>query len=189
MHSTDNIDDGYLGSGKILRYSINKYGVNSHKKDIIEICPTREELKLREKKIVNEQLLADPLNINLKYGGEGGSIVGWNYMTTAARKQLGKRGGAALAKSGNTSWKDKSVRLKTVETRKSKGYNTHWIDKKHSPETKKKMSISHQGKHSGPLNSQFGVKRFGIHKDGVIKKVLPTELDSYLSSGWKKGFK
>ena len=26
MHSTSNLEDGYLGSGKRLRYSIRKYG-------------------------------------------------------------------------------------------------------------------------------------------------------------------
>ena len=26
MHSTDNLEDGYLGSGKRLRHSVNKYG-------------------------------------------------------------------------------------------------------------------------------------------------------------------
>ena len=36
MHSTDNLDDGYLGSGRRLRYSINKYGKESHKREIIE---------------------------------------------------------------------------------------------------------------------------------------------------------
>ena len=32
VHSTDNLNDGYLGSGKILRYSINKYGIENFKK-------------------------------------------------------------------------------------------------------------------------------------------------------------
>lgn len=30
MHSTDNLDDGYVGSGKRLWYSINKHGLKKH---------------------------------------------------------------------------------------------------------------------------------------------------------------
>ena len=37
MHSTNNLNDGYLGSGKRLRYSIQKYGVDSHIKEIFKI--------------------------------------------------------------------------------------------------------------------------------------------------------
>ena len=29
MHSTSNLEDGYMGSGKRLRYSISKYGVET----------------------------------------------------------------------------------------------------------------------------------------------------------------
>ena len=33
-HSTDNLDDGYLGSGKILKQSIEKNGVDNFKREI-----------------------------------------------------------------------------------------------------------------------------------------------------------
>ena len=68
MHSADSLDDGYLGSGKILGYSRAKYGDENHVREILELCVSREQLKSREKEIVNEEMLKDPLNINLKYG-------------------------------------------------------------------------------------------------------------------------
>lgn len=94
MHSTDTLDDGYLGSGKVLWYSIRKHGRENHRRDIVEMCSTREALKLREKEIVNEQLLADPLNINLKYGGEGGGRF-WNE---EHRRKAQAAGGTAANK-------------------------------------------------------------------------------------------
>ena len=59
MHSTDNLNDGYLGSGKRLWYSLNYHGKENHIKEIIEFCENREILKKREKEIVNEQLLSE----------------------------------------------------------------------------------------------------------------------------------
>jgi hypothetical protein len=38
MHSTNNLEDGYLGSGKILGYSIAKHGRENHKREILEFC-------------------------------------------------------------------------------------------------------------------------------------------------------
>ena len=49
MHSTDNLDDGYVGSGKRLWYSINKYGKEEHILEILEFHETRKILKEREK--------------------------------------------------------------------------------------------------------------------------------------------
>ena len=49
MHSTDSLNDGYLGSGKRLWRSINYHSKDKHKKVILEFCVDREELKKREK--------------------------------------------------------------------------------------------------------------------------------------------
>ena len=72
MHSTNNLEDGYLGGGKRLWYSIQKYGLENHECEILEFLPSREDLKRREAEIINEELLANPLCMNLKFGGEGG---------------------------------------------------------------------------------------------------------------------
>jgi hypothetical protein len=98
MHSTDNLDDGYLGSGKILRYSISKHGQENHHLEILKLCSSRAELKQREREVVNKELLADPLNINLKYGGEGGGPPGgfWTEKQATNFHHAGQR--AMMAK-------------------------------------------------------------------------------------------
>lgn len=75
MHSTKNVDDGYLGSGKRIRAEVKKYGKENFEKVILEELPTRKALADREREIVNEVLRQDPLCLNLKNGGEGGWIL------------------------------------------------------------------------------------------------------------------
>jgi len=61
MHSTDDLNDGYFGSGKRLWFSINYHGKENHVKEILEFLPTRQLLKEREKEIVNKELIGDVL--------------------------------------------------------------------------------------------------------------------------------
>ena len=72
MHSTNILEDGYLGSGKILRRSVRKHGDNNHRIEILEFVDSFEVLKQREKFYVTEQLMNDPLCMNLRIGGDGG---------------------------------------------------------------------------------------------------------------------
>jgi len=85
MHSTDNLEDGYKGSGKHLWLSINKHGIDNHVTETLERLPNRKALANREKEIVNEKFLQDPQCMNLAVGGEGGAGV----MT---KEQLSKGG-------------------------------------------------------------------------------------------------
>ena len=72
MHSTSNENDGYMGSGKRLRFSIRYHGVDNHTKEILEYCTSREELSKREREIVNLELINEVLCMNLCLGGDGG---------------------------------------------------------------------------------------------------------------------
>ena len=77
MHSTNRIDDGYLGSGKRLYYELNKYGRDNFKFEILEQFNSREQLVQAEINLITEldlknlrracRLKISDLQLNLKY--------------------------------------------------------------------------------------------------------------------------
>jgi hypothetical protein len=42
MHSTNDLNDGYMGSGKRLWFSINYHGKENHACEILEYCKDRK---------------------------------------------------------------------------------------------------------------------------------------------------
>ena len=72
MHSTDDLEDGYFGSGSDLWRSINRHGRDKHSKEILEILPDRISLKQREREIIGESWKDDPICLNRMPGGSGG---------------------------------------------------------------------------------------------------------------------
>lgn len=72
MHSTDDMNDGYMGSGKKIQYLLKKYGKENHTLTILEDCSEqgREYLRLRERVWVDETRLTDPLCLNIDLGGK-----------------------------------------------------------------------------------------------------------------------
>ena len=127
MHSTDDLDDGYLGSGRRIRYSINKYGVENHKREIIEFCKNRKELALREKEIINLNEIAKEDCINLMVGGLG-RPSGFK-VSDETRKKLSE-----VMKNRPTDWSK-------VEKMKES-----WTGSHHTNESKRKISESNMGK-------------------------------------------
>lgn len=72
IHSTNDLDDGYFGSGKRLLRSLQKHGRSNHIRVIVEMFSDRASLVEREKCLIGEQMLIDPTCMNLAPGGEGG---------------------------------------------------------------------------------------------------------------------
>lgn len=72
MHSTNNLEDGYMGSGRRIKWLIKKHGEENFKFEILEFLPNRQALIEREEEIVSKELLKDIKCLNLKEGGEGG---------------------------------------------------------------------------------------------------------------------
>jgi hypothetical protein len=75
VHSTDNIQDGYMGSGALLKSDINKFGVTIFSREIIDTFESRADLLMAEKSIVNEDYLKLANTYNLVFGGGGTSTI------------------------------------------------------------------------------------------------------------------
>lgn len=72
VHQTRNLDDGYMGSGTIIKQAYEKYGKEMFTKTIIEYFDTRDDMIAREKEIVNEEFLLRDDTYNIRRGGTGG---------------------------------------------------------------------------------------------------------------------
>ena len=69
VHSTDNLDDGYLGSGTVLKKAIEKYGPENFHRSIVKMFSTRQEALDLEKNIVNEEYVSRQDTYNVTIGG------------------------------------------------------------------------------------------------------------------------
>lgn len=191
MHSTSNENDGYMGSGKILRHSIRKHGKDNHTKEILEYCNSREDLVLREIEIVNLELIGDGLCMNLKEGGSGGG----GFWSEEHMMNCSKAGNKAFKEKllNDSEFRNKFseqrrlVALNNIKTGKTKPMKEvyDWNGKNHTNETKESISRSMKNTGVGNTNSQFG--SCWITKDGVNKKIKKDDIDSFLSGGWTKG--
>lgn len=76
IHSTDDLDDGYMGSGTRLKYAYEKYGIENFTKEILKFFDTREELAKYESEIVTESLVTDNNCYNISLGGEKLCTIG-----------------------------------------------------------------------------------------------------------------
>jgi len=192
MHSTDNIKDGYMGSGKRLWHSFNYHGKDNHTVEILEYYDTRKELREREVELVNEDLLKKDLCMNLAPGGGGGFSSEEHRKKFMMSSKVGTKNFIKRLRED-----DEFRRLHNERTVKNMnnyrkglktGVYTHhgFHGKTHSEETKNKLSELAK-KRVGDKNSQYGT--CWITKDGENKKIKKEDLDSYLVEGWVRGRK
>lgn len=77
VHSTNDLDDGYMGSGKRLHSAYKKYGVESFSKEILHFFDNRNDALNFESEYVTESLVEDDRCYNLVKGG--------GYLDTAGK--------------------------------------------------------------------------------------------------------
>jgi hypothetical protein len=201
VHKTKNMNDGYMGSGKIIRYAIEKYGIDNFRKDILETFENSESMYAREKEIVTDNFLLREDVYNLRRGGHGG----FDHINSTGKNIYGKNGdlnhgGKNLSNhKGNKKLIDILKEKKTYEDYKraisnslKKKYNDGFINpfagKKHTEDTKKiiqeKLRIAQQGS----KNSQFNTCWI-YHELFGTKKIKKDLIDEYIFQGWFAGKK
>lgn len=65
---TNDINDGYLGSGVALKRALKKYGEENFTREILEFTDSREALNELEKKYVTLTEVNDEMCYNMKTG-------------------------------------------------------------------------------------------------------------------------
>jgi hypothetical protein len=182
MHSTSNLEDDYIGSGSRLWRSIKKYGRENHTKEILEFIDTREKLKIREKEIVNENLLSDLLCMNMKVGGDGG-------FSKEVQISNGIKGNQRMKwlRENDRDWLERTNEKNRDSQKKSYREGRmpvvpSWRGKKLSREHRNSIGKANSLSTKGEKNSQFGT--MWINDGKVNKKV---HKNSIIDSGWKIG--
>lgn len=72
VHKQTKKKDEYLGSGKLINLSIQKYGRENFKKEILFEFTTAVEAYNKEAELVNREFVESPMTYNIQLGGTGG---------------------------------------------------------------------------------------------------------------------
>jgi len=188
VHKTEDINDDYMGSGKILKRAQEKYGIENFKKEILEVFNNIEDMFNMESQLVNEEFLKREDTYNLKLGGVGG----WDHIDNTGNKH-GDCFNWYIQKLKDPEFKskdskNKSERMKQLHKKGLLKYD-NFKGKNHSDEVKKKISETQKMKTKGEKNSQFGTMWIYNLEEKLSKKIKKEEFPKYEKIGWLKGRK
>ncbi len=173
-HKSNEFVDTYMGSGKIIRRAISKYGIENFKKVILDTADTLEELNSKEKYYIQLYDAVDNEEFyNLVEGGQGS----WDYVN-AHRYEL-KIGMIGRHHTGEVKKRisDKKKGCKHTEETKQK---LREISSKyrHTEETKKKIGDAHRG-------MKFSDEAKQHISEGLKGRKLSEEHKRHISEGGK----
>jgi group I intron endonuclease len=189
MHQTENIDDGYMGSGKLIKRAIKKYGVENFTKEILHVFDNEENMKNKEKELV----IISEQSYNLCDGGHGGfGYINRNNLSSGGKyantEEAKKKKSDTLKEYYKNNSKPKEYWQKNVNKRIEKyGIDVFktFLGKKHTHQTKQKIRETSKGKQKGSNNSQFGT--CWVTNGQENKKIKKEKLDEFIELGYYKG--
>lgn len=195
VHKTESLDDGYMGSGKVILSAISKHGLDNFKKDILEFFDTSEAMYAREKEIVTEDFLLKENTYNLRRGGSGGfdyinrESLGICNLTRPDIKEKSRQSLIKRLRVYGRTLKEITGTLKMIKTVKSQyknGRTSVFSTLNLDPEfqEKRKAAFSNIGHQQGSKNSNYGTMWI---TDGTVSKKI--KKDDIIPAGWDKGRK
>jgi len=183
-HKTNNINDGYMGSGVYIRNAIAKHGIENFSKEILFFYDNSTDMLNKEAELVNQQFL-ETNTYNLNLGGTGSFEYINSQKLNNKVNQCSLAGKASAAKGGGFKGKTHSEKTKKILSETLTGRPAYFAGKTHSEETKRKMRQSHIGKGTGEKNSQFG--SCWVTNGIENKKINKDNLNAFIESGYKLG--
>lgn len=169
-HKTSDLEDGYLGSGKLLKHAIAKYGKQAFVREVFALCESESQMSDLERKLVD----IGPESYNLCPGGTGGfGYINVNKLNNKNHEHVG-----ALKSARQTGTKKP---YKPNLKRKGKKV-FDWTGRHHSEQTKLLKRQIMSGRFTGKNNSQYGTMWITT---GLTNKKI--RVDQQLPAGYFRG--
>lgn len=196
-HQTQNLNDNYFGSGKLIQAAIKKYGIDNFTKDILHIFDNEDDMNAKEKELV----IISEQTYNLCEGGRGGfSYINKNGLAFGGNQKEASIKGNLSEKRKDPNYKKKAgVGFSYINKNglafggnpkeaSIKGINIlreKWKD----PNYRKKRiaKLSEKQHQQGSKNSQYGTCWITNGQKSI--KIKKEELDIWLEKGYTKGRK
>lgn len=171
-------DEQYLGSGKLIKSAIEKYGKENFTREILDYAESQEELDYLEWYYIElNQATISPFFYNIAEGGRGGNkFAGWTeeqrqqFSKECSERTRGKRNpryGTKLTEEQKKVLREKRNREEIQHIYKSEefrmkiskvtqGEKNGMYGKRHTEDSKRKMSENSKGKCVGEQNGNYG---------------------------------
>jgi len=203
VHKTKDLNDGYMGSGKVISAAIQKHGAENFKKDILEYFDTSEAMYAREKEVVTDEFLLREDTYNLRRGGHGGfdyiNKQGLHYKGYSSAKERNRaitpfngESGKEIRKKALIEYYKKEAWKKGIAAmqefhKKNPSVILNNLKLAQTPQARIKrkealLAIKHQ---QGSNNSQYGTMWITNGIENI--KIRKEEIDKYLIRGYNKG--
>ena len=182
QHTTDNLDDGYTGSGKKLNERTDPFIF-----DILEYYNSEKELNIAEVELIGDLWRTDPKCLNMKEGGVGGwtavnKTLDRSYMLTEEYRDKMRQSSIRLHKEGKLRKFTKEDCIKGNLRLKKLYPQGTFLGKTHTEETKKKIGLNSAKHMKGKGNSQYG--KMWITNEQESTRINKGES---IPEGWRKG--
>jgi dissimilatory sulfite reductase (desulfoviridin) alpha/beta subunit len=184
-HQTNDLNDLYMGSGKHLKRSITKYGIENFKKEILFTFDNECDMNAKEAELVTEDFCSREDTYNICVGGQGGFSYINNLNLNNSNKDKEKIYHIVSLKMKNRKNPDASERMKKRHLDGLIEYIGYSKGITLSNEHRSKISFSMKGKQKGSENSQYGTMWI---TNGTENKKIKKEVD-IIPEGWYKGRK
>lgn len=76
VHRSNKLENNYMGSGKLIKRAISKYGVENFSKEILKVFSSYQEAEQYEAAIVDREFVLDENTYNIALGGNVRAMVG-----------------------------------------------------------------------------------------------------------------
>ena len=189
-HSTDVLEDGYLGSGPKFRKFLREHPNSEISREILSDWETVEEALLEEERVVTLGMLRNPFCLNSIRGGGTFDTTGRVPSLNERKSQAEKMRGHAVSEEQRKKISEKLKGRKGATRGRvwvSLGEEKRLVD----PENLQKWLDAGYIK-ARPVASSQGVEDFHknsvwIHRGIENKIIRKSELESYLEQGFEEG--